>query len=89
MIPQQLTLDELGGHGILTEDDLPSLSAATVRIYQLMSSGAWYTANDIEYAAGQREGLRRMRDLRKIEGITIERKRARGNRAFSYRMVRR
>lgn len=89
MIPQQLTLDELGGRGILTEDDLPSLSAATVRIYQLMSGGDWFYADDIERAAGQREGLRRMRDLRKLQGVTIERKRDYASRVFSYRMVRR
>lgn len=48
----------------LTDKDMREFGKATVRIYNIMKDGRWYNATDIIEISGQREGLRRMRDLR-------------------------
>lgn len=79
-------LSMLGGLGILNKDDLPELTEACRKIFHLMRDGEWHTADEIEAVAGQREALRRMRDLRK-RGHKIEWMRDGDSRRFLYRMI--
>jgi hypothetical protein len=51
-----------------------------------MKDGAWHTAQSIIDASGQREGIRRMRELRQI-GYVVEQMRPEGSREWSYRLV--
>lgn len=76
----------LGGQGILTEQDLPSLSKAQQAIMSLMGDGNWHPASRIIEICGQREGLRRLRDLRS-KGYTVERRRSGESRDFEYQIV--
>jgi len=83
----------LGGQGILYPRDLPSLHAAVHKVFRLMADrqfqntgvGCWCTRSEIEKAAGQLEGMRRMRDLRRWFHIDCER-RNRDKREFVYRL---
>lgn len=82
------TKASLGGRGILTDKDMEDLSAACVRVYHLMKDGRWYNPWEIDTAAGHdnrpaREGLRRMRELRKL--FEIESRRA--GRTWQYRLT--
>lgn len=70
----------------MTERDFAGLQAACRRVYDLLKDGEWHTAQAIIDAAKQREGLKRMRDLRQI-GYTIETDRPGDGREFRYRMV--
>lgn len=65
---------QLGGEGVLLEADLLDFSEAKRRIIQLMSNGEWWSATSIITASGQREGLRRLRDLRS-DGFEVYRMR--------------
>ena len=70
----------------MTPHDFSGLQAACRRVYDLMRDGEWHTAQAIIDASGQREGIRRMRDLRQI-GYTIETDRPGQGREFRYRLV--
>lgn len=94
--PNQVTgpknLRSIGALGVLRQNDLVELAAGSVRVAELMCDGRWYTAEEIREAAGENgepatEGLRRMRELRDIPGIVIERERIPGGRHFRYRLV--
>jgi hypothetical protein len=74
----------VGGEGILNPSDVPELSAAKARVLQLMFDHDWHCATQILAVSGQREGLRRLRELRK--NYTIERRRLTGTRDFEYRL---
>jgi hypothetical protein len=75
----------LGGAGILTPGDLPALTEAAKRLEVLMLDGVWHSATEIIEMSGQREGLRRMRELR--TRYTIHRKRQESlRRDFWYRL---
>lgn len=79
----------LGGVGILTERDISDFSASVQRVYALMRAGGWFSAEEIELAAGEngkpaREGLRRMRELR-AAGYEIDREKGVG-RNWKYRL---
>jgi hypothetical protein len=78
-------LKKLGGSELLTQQDLSDFSKAKKRILQLMSDGAWHTATEIIEVTGQREGLRRLRDLRG-KGIEVEVMRDGDKREFLYRI---
>jgi len=78
-------LKKIGATKVLTKEDVPSLNAATARILALMKDGQWYPASEILRVSGQREGLRRMRELR--EYYTIERRRSNKGREFEYRLI--
>lgn len=83
------TIDGLGGAGILTDSDLVALSGGVHRVYKLMQDGAWHTREEIELAAGMNgkpaaEGMRRMRELRRLFEIDVER--AAEGRLFRYRL---
>lgn len=75
----------LGGIYILDDSDLPSLSAAALRVEKLMLDGEWHSATEILQTAGQREGLRRLRELR--TRFQIDRERSTVGREFYYRLV--
>ena len=81
------SINRLGGDGILTDEDLKDFSKAETRIIRLMEDGQWYGAERIIYYSQQREGLRRLRNLRS-RGFVVERRRANGsNREFLYRLT--
>ena len=70
----------------MTPHDFSGLQAACRRVYDLMRDGEWHTATEIIDAAKQREGLKRMRDLRQI-GYKIETDRPGQGREFRYKLV--
>lgn len=60
----------LGFHD-MTVKDWKDLQTACRKVFELMKNGDWHHASAIIKASGQREGLRRMRELRSI-GFTVE-----------------
>ncbi len=78
---------KLGGEGILTEADIPKLQEATHRLerYMLEVESGWVTHDTILRVTGQREGMRRLRELRELH--TIERRRIEPGREFEYRIA--
>jgi hypothetical protein len=70
----------------MTERDFSGLQSACRRVYDLMKDGQWHTAQAIIDASGQREGMRRMRELRQI-GYQVEERRETGRREWQYRLV--
>lgn len=81
----------IGGSATLTDRDISDFHEAVQRVYDLMKDGAWYSPDQIELAAGKdgipaREGLRRMRQLRKL--FTIEKARDDlSSRLWLYRLI--
>ena len=78
---------QIGGLGILRRSDISDLRSQRAKVLYLMMDGLWHQANDIIMAAKGREGLRRMRELREIPYVSIERQRIMGKRDFMYRLV--
>lgn len=78
-------INRLGGAGILNDEDIKDFSKAQLAIIDFMSDGEWVSATSIIEWCGQREALRRLRDLRS-KGFTVERKRIKGSRDFHYRL---
>ena len=78
--------ERLGGNGILIQADLADFDEAVLRVHGLMKDGAWYPAWDVIEASQQREGLRRMRELRRL-GFYIEKRRMEGKRDWEYRLL--
>ena len=77
----------LGGQGILTRKDIEDLDVQRNRLLFLMLSGSWHTADEIIRYSHGREGLRRMRELREIPHVTIQRRRNPNcKRDFMYRL---
>lgn len=76
----------VGGEGVLTAEDVPALQDACYRVRDLMAAGGWFTAQSIIECAGQREGLRRLRELR-VLGYEVEKRRIAERREFEYRLV--
>jgi hypothetical protein len=76
----------LGGEGILNENDLISFEKAEQRIIQDMDEGVWYDAEYIIKITKQREGLRRLRNLRK-KGYIVQKIRMPELRTFFYRII--
>ena len=74
----------LGGAGVLTTDDVPDLDAGCIRVLAFMRDHEWHSAESIIAASGQREGLRRMRELRRL--FAVERRRVGGKRDWEYRL---
>ena len=86
------SLEAIGGVGVLTVTDLREIRAASKRVAELMADGQWFTADEIKMTAGKdgepaTEGLRRMRELRAITGIDIEKEKIPGTRKWRYRLV--
>lgn len=80
-------LKRLGAHGILTTRDLPHLHSQRGLVLNYLMDGMWHSGPAIVEYAGGSEALRRLRELRQIPGIEIERKRGGVSRVFMYRMV--
>lgn len=78
-------INSLGGQGILTRYDIQEFSQAEASIIRLMKDGAWHKASAIILASGQREGLRRLRNLRK-KGFQVKRRRDGESRDFLYQL---
>ena len=57
----------------LTRSDLTYMQSQRARVLWLMLDGFWHSATEIITWSRGREGLRRMRELREIPHITIER----------------
>lgn len=74
----------LGGADILTPEDTKDFNGACLKVLAFMRDGEWHAANDIITASGQREGLRRMRELRRL--FHVERRRMAECRDFEYRL---
>lgn len=79
------TIEQVGGTGILVPEDLPALNEAVRRVLSLMRDGQWHSSEQIIAASGQREGLRRMRELRRW--WDVQRRRNGEPRDFEYRLV--
>jgi len=89
----RLSIAKLGGEGILHIDDLPALGSQRRAVFAFLMDGKWHRGTHILDIAGGTEGLRRMRELRKLPGVEIQRKQikldsvGRADRVFWYRMV--
>jgi len=86
------SLKSIGAETVLHTRELAALNAGSRRVFALMSDWQWHTADAIRCAAGENgeaasEGLRRMRELRSVPGVDVERRRAEG-RLFEYRLRR-
>jgi len=83
-------IKSLGGEGVLTEKDIQELKDATLCVLALMADGGWHKPSEICFAAGQyrreaREGLRRLRELRRF--FEVDKMRASlGTREWLYRL---
>jgi len=86
MTADHVTIKALGGVGILKRADLPAINTQRRQVLDLMSDGEWHGALAILQAAGGTEGLRRLRELRAIPNLIVERRRINGARAFEYRV---
>lgn len=69
----------------MNEQDKKDFSRAESAIYKLLSDCGWHTATEIIETSGQREGLRRLRNLR--TRFEIQTRRVGASRDFEYRMV--
>jgi len=91
---KQKSAKALGGAGILTQRDLVELSAGAKRVADMMGDGLWYEADEIRTAAGENgrpasEGLRRLRELRDLPGIVVDKMKKPGaSRIWLYRLRR-
>jgi hypothetical protein len=82
-------IKSIGGERILTEADLGYFSRIETKLLIFMGDGKWHSASSIIDKSGQREGLRRLRALRK-KGYTVERRRIGDighSREFAYRIM--
>lgn len=65
--------------------DRKAFNEAQRRVWRLMCDKHWHSATEIIAASGQREGLRRLRELRKA-GFNIAVRRVGDARNFEYRL---
>ena len=79
-------IHKLGGEGILSRQDVQDLKGQRAKVLWLMLDGNWHSSQEILDAAGGSEGMRRLRELREIPNVTIERKRGNLGRVFFYRL---
>lgn len=79
-------IKKLGGEGILSRQDVRDLKNQRAKVLYLMLDGMWHAGHEILTWSGGTEGLRRMRELREIPGVSIERMRPAGKRDFYYRL---
>ena len=83
------SLKAIGAEGLLTEEDLEQLKGQRRKVWDLMRDSHWHTGPEIVAAAGGSEGLRRLRELRRLSHIEIEKWRIPNSRTWAYRLVRR
>lgn len=79
------TAEALGGTETLSDSDLDDLGKGVRLVHELMKDGRWHTADEVKRATGQREGLRRLRELRRF-GFVVEKKLI-GKRTWAYQLV--
>ena len=78
---------KIGGEGILTLDDLPKLTNQRKRVFLHLVDGRWHSGPEIVRIAEGSEGLRRLRELREIPWVAIDRRRSAMDKLkFEYRM---
>jgi len=80
----------LGGENTLRPSDMISLEAGCLRVLALLRDFQWHQADEIRATAGNprapaSEGLRRMRELRKV--YEVEKRRVFDTRMWEYRLV--
>jgi hypothetical protein len=85
------SIKRLGGEGILDREDILDFTESVQRVFAHMSDGEWYTASQIEHAAADgdyrmRSGTRRMRELRDVDALEIEKRRPDDSREYEYRL---
>lgn len=81
-------IKKLGGVGILIPEDLPDFDTQRGKVWTLMADGQWHSAGEILSRSGGTEGLRRMRELRSLPGVEIERRRFENTgRSFYYKLT--
>lgn len=83
----------LGGEGILSASDALELAQSVRRVLAYMIDGIWRSASQVRLTAGENgqeatEGLRRLREIRKIPGLSVQRrKQPGGKRQWLYRVA--
>jgi hypothetical protein len=89
MTEQERIIMKLGAIGILSPADLPRLEIERGRVLALMSDQQWHPSVEIRVkTCGGFEILRRMRELRKIPGIIIEKRPSyTGSHIWEYRLT--
>jgi hypothetical protein len=90
-------IQQHGGVGILTPEDVPDLQNAVKEAFAILMDGQWHSGQEIKerHRHGQGEALRRVRDLRPILkglGYAVEQRRGEkgelgGPRMFYYRIA--
>lgn len=71
----------------VTAKDKIEFNRAEQLIFKKMSDGKWHTATELIRLTGQREALRRMRELRKRRSVLdIQKRRESDSREWSYKM---
>lgn len=86
LTPDLFEYSRRNGFESATERDLADLQEACHRVWRLMRDGQWHTAQKIIDTAEQREGLKRMRELRAL-GYVVEKDRVGESREWRYRLV--
>ena len=72
----------------LTAEDHREFNKAEQLIFDTMSDQSWHTATELIEATGQREALRRMRNLRNHPQVSeIQKRRDGDSRDYLYKMV--
>lgn len=80
--------------GLVFATEVKDMKRASARIFMLLSDRQWHSADEIRLAAGKNsipasEGLRRLRDLRKVlkqYDLEIELRRYNNSKMFYYRL---
>lgn len=88
LTPDLFTYARRLGMDDMTRRDMAQLQAACHRVYGLMKDRQWHKAQRIIDISGQREGLRRMRELEDACGYRIDKRRAGADqREYEYRLL--
>ena len=85
------SIKRLGGEGILDLEDILDFTESVQRVFSLMSDGEWHTSDEIKRAAADGDymmesGKRRMRELRDVDALEIEKRRPDDSREYEYRL---
>ena len=87
LTPDLFEYSRRNGFEGMTERDMSGLQEARRRVWKLMRDGQWHDATEIIDVAEQREGLKRLRELRSL-GYVVERGRTDPeSREWRYRLV--
>lgn len=96
IFPESVTqwLAAHGATGILFANEVKEMKRASARVFLLLSDREWHSAAEVRQVAGRNghpasEGLRRLRDLRKVlgkHGLEIVHQRLADSALFYYRL---